>query len=170
MPLPALYIGRFQPFHLGHLDAVKQIFTHESVDVPARMQPSLIIAIGSAQYSGTDLNPYPFELRKKIIESSLVEAGISKKKFIILPLDDIHDDAKWCDYSDKTLPPYGNVYTGSPLVKKLFEIQKKHPVIDLELHLNISSTEVREKIKSGGEWSVLVPRACYRIITEYSHH
>lgn len=156
MSLPALYIGRFQPFHLGHLDAVKQILSSES---------SVIIAIGSAQYSSTETNPYTFELRKKIIESSLIEADISEEKFIVLPLDDIHDDAKWCDYVDATLPPYGNVYTGSPITKSLYEAQKKHSVISLELRLPISSTEIRRKIKSGEEWKNMVPGSCYRIIS-----
>lgn len=155
MSLPALYIGRFQPFHLGHLDAVRQILSHEN---------SVIIAIGSAQYSGTETNPYTFAIRKQIIESSLSEEKISPEKYIILPLDDIHDDAKWCDYADETLPHYGNVYTGSPVTKSLYEAQKKHPVIPLNLHLPISSTAIREKIKSNKEWQNLVPPACYRIL------
>ncbi|MCJ7698989.1 adenylyltransferase/cytidyltransferase family protein, partial [Candidatus Bathyarchaeota archaeon] len=37
-----LYVGRFQPFHLGHLCAVKKILGE--VD-------EVIVAIGSAQYS-----------------------------------------------------------------------------------------------------------------------
>ncbi len=149
MSLPALYIGRFQPFHLGHLDAVKQILSHEN---------SVIIAIGSAQYSGTSANPYTFEIRKQIIESSLTG------KFTVLPLNDIHDDTRWCNYVDETLPPYGNVYTGSPVTKSLYEAQNKHPVIALDLRLPISSTSIRDKIKSGEEWQGLVPAACYKIL------
>lgn len=155
MSLPALYIGRFQPFHLGHLDAVRQILSHET---------SVIIAIGSAQYSDTEKNPYTFETRKKIIESSLADEKISPEKFTILPLDDIHDDARWCNYADETLPPYGNVYTASPITKSLYEAQNKHPVISLDFRLPISSTVIREKIKSGEEWQDLVPVACYRIL------
>ncbi|MCX6733705.1 MAG: adenylyltransferase/cytidyltransferase family protein [Candidatus Peregrinibacteria bacterium] len=155
MSLPALYIGRFQPFHLGHLDAVRQILSHET---------SVIIAIGSAQYSNTETNPYTFATRKQIIESSLAEEKISPEKYIILPLNDIHDDARWCDYADETLPHYGKVYTGSPVTKSLYEVKNKHPVIALDLRLPISSTAIREKIKSGGEWRKLVPPACYKIL------
>lgn len=155
MSLPALYIGRFQPFHLGHLDAVKQILSHEN---------SVIIAIGSAQYSSTTTNPYTFELRKQIIESSLADAKISPENFTVLSLNDIHDDERWCSYADETLPPYGNVYTGSPVVKSLYETQNKHPVIPLDLRLPISSTVIREKIKSHQEWQDLVPAACYKIL------
>lgn len=156
--MPALYIGRFQPFHLGHLDAIRQIFEHES---------EIIIAIGSAQYSGTEANPYTFELRKKIIEASLQEAGIlktSNKKISILPLDDIHDDTKWCDHVDATLPSYEKIYTGSPMTKSLYEGQNKHQVITLDFRLPISSTEVRKKITSRESWRDLVPQACYEIL------
>jgi nicotinamide-nucleotide adenylyltransferase len=52
--LKALFIGRFQPLHLGHLDALKQISKEE-----------IIIGIGSSQYSGTKENPYNFEQEKK---------------------------------------------------------------------------------------------------------
>lgn len=156
MTLPALYIGRFQPFHLGHLDAIHQILARES---------SLIIAIGSAQYDGTETNPYTYELRKEIIEASLAEAKIPLGKFTIAPLPDIHDDTAWCDYIDKTLPSYRNVYTGSAKVKRLFDAHGKHHVITLDLRLPISSTEIRRKIASGEKWQDLVPQACYEILS-----
>jgi nicotinamide-nucleotide adenylyltransferase len=44
-----LYVGRFQPFHLGHLDAIK--YTLKEVD-------ELVIVIGSAQYSHNANNPF----------------------------------------------------------------------------------------------------------------
>jgi nicotinamide-nucleotide adenylyltransferase len=56
----ALFIGRFQPFHPGHLDAIKQI-----------SEPEIIIGIGSSQYSKTTDNPYSFAERKTMIEQNL---------------------------------------------------------------------------------------------------
>ncbi|MEM2975778.1 MAG: adenylyltransferase/cytidyltransferase family protein, partial [Candidatus Bathyarchaeia archaeon] len=44
-----LFVGRFQPFHLGHLTAVKNIL--KSVD-------ELVIIVGSAQYSHRLDNPF----------------------------------------------------------------------------------------------------------------
>lgn len=152
MGFPALYIGRFQPFHLGHLDAIRQILTYES---------HIIIAIGSAQESNTELNPLSLELRKKIIRKSLKEGQIQKEKYTILPLNDINNSAKWCDYVDETLPSYGTVYTGSPATKELYEKQNKHPVILLTMNLPITSTEIRRRMQSGENWKNLVPYACY---------
>ena len=44
-----LYVGRFQPFHLGHLGAIKEVL--KEVD-------ELAIVIGSAQYSHNPSNPF----------------------------------------------------------------------------------------------------------------
>src|SRR3989338_4597048 len=45
----ALFIGRFQPFHLGHLSDVK---------LALKDFDEVIIAIGSSQESGTSDNPF----------------------------------------------------------------------------------------------------------------
>ena len=47
-----LYIGRFQPFHKGHLNVVEEALNHCD---------KLIIAIGSAQEFGTEKNPFSFD-------------------------------------------------------------------------------------------------------------
>jgi len=47
-----LFVGRFQPFHLGHLGVVKDILNE--VD-------ELVIVVGSAQYSHRIDNPFTQE-------------------------------------------------------------------------------------------------------------
>jgi len=56
-----LFIGRFQPFHLGHLSDIKDAL--KEVD-------ELVIAIGSSQHSGTKENPFSTEERIKMIEDT----------------------------------------------------------------------------------------------------
>jgi len=133
--LPALYIGRFQPFHLGHLDAVKQIL---------RKEKSLIIAIGSAQYSRLPENPFSADEREKMIKAALKEAGISAQKYKILPVKNIEDYSKWPAHVDKTLPPYGTVYTGSKIVKNLYEKYGCHNVKNVKFNIKISATICRK--------------------------
>jgi len=57
-----LYVGRFQPFHLGHLSAVKSVLK----DVE-----ELVIVIGSAQYSHTTANPFTAGERLIMIRKAL---------------------------------------------------------------------------------------------------
>ncbi|HIE34115.1 MAG TPA: nicotinamide-nucleotide adenylyltransferase, partial [Candidatus Altiarchaeales archaeon] len=58
----ALIIGRFQPFHFGHLKLIE--WAADSVDY-------IIIGIGSSQESHTWNNPFTAPERRKMIERSL---------------------------------------------------------------------------------------------------
>jgi nicotinamide-nucleotide adenylyltransferase len=62
-----LYVGRFQPFHNGHLDAIK--YALNSVD-------ELVIVIGSAQYSHHSHNPFTAGERLTMVRRALDEAGV----------------------------------------------------------------------------------------------
>lgn len=136
----ALYIGRFQPFHLGHLDAIKQISKECS---------KIIIVIGSAQYSRTKENPFSFNERKDIIEIVLKKEKIN---YVIYPLDDIHDFSNWVTHVKKNIPLFDKVYSNNPLVKKLFE-EKIFKVKSFKLNIDISAEKIRQMIKeNNNEW------------------
>src|SRR5659263_82481 len=70
-----LYVGRFQPFHLGHLDAIK--YALKQVD-------ELVIVIGSAQYSHNANNPFTAGERLVMVRQALLEAGIDYSKLWIV--------------------------------------------------------------------------------------
>lgn len=54
----ALFVGRFQPFHKGHLYSLKKCL---------ELADKVIVGIGSSQESGTTNNPYNFETRKQMV-------------------------------------------------------------------------------------------------------
>ena len=56
-----LYVGRFQPFHNGHLSIVKEGLAHCA---------RLILVIGSAQESGTEQNPFDKDLCRRCIDTA----------------------------------------------------------------------------------------------------
>lgn len=127
--LKALFIGRFQPFHQGHLDAIKQI-----------SEPKIIIGIGSSQYSGTTDNPYGFEERQKMIETALQDLDVNYK---IIAIPDIHDEDNWVEHVKNIVDDFDVVYTGNDWVKRLFE-DKGYRVIILKKNIDISGTEIRK--------------------------
>ena len=127
----ALFIGRFQPFHSGHLDAIKQISEDE-----------IIIGIGSSQYSGTKNNPYSFAERKQMIEKNLAKININYK---ITAIPDIHNASKWVEHVKNIANNFDIVYTGNNFVKKLFQ-EKKIPVKIIKKNINISGTEIRKNL------------------------
>ena len=66
-----LFVGRFQPFHLGHLAAIKYVL--KKVD-------ELVIVIGSAQYSHRRNNPFTAGERLVMVRKALEEAGVDCSK------------------------------------------------------------------------------------------
>lgn len=147
--LPALFIGRFQPFHLGHLDALEQIFAKEK---------KVIIAIGSAQESDTKKNPFAAEKRHKMITATLKEKKIQRQRYVIVPVSDIGNDALWVAHVEKLVPKFHNVYTGSAIVKKLFKKDGKYPICKILKRLPISGTRVRA-VRTRRTLIKLIPRA-----------
>ena len=77
-----LVVGRFQPFHRGHLYLIKKALNHVE---------SLIIAVGSSNVIN-EKNPFSFEERKKYIEFSLSKHKLLSRIKKIVPINDYPDD------------------------------------------------------------------------------
>jgi len=139
-----LYTGRFQPFHLGHLSAIKQAL--DTVDF-------LYIAIGSTQYSHDNYNPFTINERVEIIQKALEEKRISKKLFKIIPIPDINDNAAWPAYVQKLVPKFDIVFVGDDgLVKELFEKYTEIPVKIVKHEIDICATDIRKAILADNNW------------------
>jgi nicotinamide-nucleotide adenylyltransferase len=146
-----LLIGRFQPFHLGHLALLEEIRRRHPAD-------PLLIGIGSAQASHTLENPFTAGERFEMIERALVEAGLSGATPV--PLVDIDRHSVWVAHVASLLPPFGRVYTNNPLTRRLFETAhyavEGTPMYDRS---RFEGTRIRALIGSGGPWQELVPGA-----------
>lgn len=73
----AVFIGRFQPFHNGHLTVVKEAL---------RQAKRVLILIGSANMPRTVRNPFTWEERCEMIMDSLPE--YDAKRVVCRPLED----------------------------------------------------------------------------------
>ncbi|MFH2019369.1 MAG: adenylyltransferase/cytidyltransferase family protein [bacterium] len=85
----ALFIGRFQPLHKGHLYAMRKALG---------VAKEMIIGIGSSQEEGTENNPWSYQVRKKMVEVSGEEMGIKEKVRGIWPVPDYSRDEDWTEY------------------------------------------------------------------------
>ena len=138
------FTGRFQPFHLGHLSAVRQAL--KEVDF-------LYIGIGSAQYSHTKDNPFTTKERKEMIEKALIKNGIIEKQFEIIPIPDIHSNPEWPAHVQNLVPQFDVVFVGNDgLVKELFEAHTDIPVKIVKKEVDISATEIRKAMLENGDW------------------
>lgn len=158
MTTRALYVGRFQPFHKGHLEVVKHVLKHAD---------DLVLVIGSAQYSHTSYNPFTAGERLVMIRCALIECEIDESKVWIVPVPDIHLHMLWVSAVEGYVPKFDVVYSNEPLTRRLF-VEAGYPVEKIPFFERkiYSSTLIREKISKGETWETLVPKSVAEFIKE----
>lgn len=168
-----LMIGRFQPFHKGHLQLSKQIL---------RECNELIIAIGSAQFNYIYKDPFTAGERVLMIHAALLESGLDLAKCYIIPIANDENNARWLGQLKSMVPHFDVLYSGNEFVKilalqQLIRVKKpffsKKDVYNgtnIRRHLaaaaaagTTSSTTPRKKSQN---WKSLVPNAVSRLIEE----
>lgn len=146
MTLVDLYVGRFQIFHNGHLDAINQINNKE-----------VMMGIGSSQEKGITLkNPFSYKQR----EDMLKILGFDN----FLPIPDFNSKNLWADYIRNQLPNLGYIFSENPLVLEPFKDNSKK----LERKHNISSTSIKNKIVYNEDWRSDVPKIIHEYICDNS--
>jgi nicotinamide-nucleotide adenylyltransferase len=152
--MDGLLIGRFQPFHLGHLAAVK--FALTQVD-------NLSIGIGSSNRFGEKRNPFSAEERKEMIESSVDKSDLQKCKIYFVP--DVNDHAKWTYHVDSIVPKYDVVFSNDDFTHELYKKRGIKVVsVPLKQREILSGTDIREKIASGKSWAEFVPEGTAKVL------
>ena len=143
-----LYIGRFQPFHLGHLSAV---------EIVRRLSKDVVIAIGSP----TDRRFFSLEERKRMVKDNTnitpeVVEDLGKEHLLY---------EHWGRYVLEKIGDVDIVSTGNSQVRDDFYAEGKHVLFfnrDLD---SLSGTLIRRYIESRNNlWKELVPQASRRII------
>ena len=153
-----LYVGRFQPFHLGHLEAIRIVL--ENVD-------ELVIVIGSAQYSHNSNNPFTAGERLVMVRHALEEAGVDYSRLWIVPVPDVHLHMLWVSALEGYTPKFNVVFSNEPLTRRLF-MEKGYKVENIRFieRKDYNSTLVREKMLKDASWTTLVPKSVADFITE----
>lgn len=153
-----LYVGRFQPFHQGHLEAVQYVL--KEID-------EVVIAIGSAQYSHNINNPFTAGERLVMIRRALKEAAVDDSRVWVVPVPDVHLHMLWVAALEGYTPHFDIVYSNEPLTRRLFkEAGYKVKSIRFFERKNYNSTLVREKMLKDDSWTTLVPKSVTEFILE----
>jgi len=146
-----LFVGRFQPPHLGHPHAIKTAL---------KECDELIIVIGSAQYSHTTENPFTAGERIGMLREALIEEGIDLSKVLLIPVPDVGEHSIWVSKIKSFCPQFDVVYTNNPLVKRLFSEEGfEVKPIPLYQRNHEMGTRIRRRMIRGEEWESLVPRS-----------
>jgi len=147
-----VYIGRFQPFHKGHLAVIKHL---------AKAGHDILLGIGSVQESRTLRNPFTGGERLNMIHLAC-EPYFNRIKYVC-GLRDTNDDEKWYHLVMERFTPweFDAIYTNNEHDRKIFE---KHGIKMLGGELferdKYEGTKIRELIAKGSrevKWKYMVP-------------
>jgi nicotinamide-nucleotide adenylyltransferase len=142
-----LLIGRFQPFHLGHLDALR--FALSKVD-------KLWIGLGSSNKPLQKNNPFSAEERKEMILSSIDE--YMKQRIQIYFIPDLENHVKWIELINSLVPKFDTVFTNDELTRHLYSKRDVEvlsiPFVKRDI---LSGTNIRNMMISDQKWEDLVP-------------
>lgn len=117
----AVFIGRFQPPHLGHIAMLEH-----ALDSAA----TVVVVLGSSFQARTPKNPFTWQERKAMIESAL---GSEKQgRVFFLPIADFYDENRWVHAVENGV---------QALLKQKIKPAKAAPKIALIAHFKDASSD-----------------------------
>ena len=149
------YIGRFQPFHNGHLYMVEEIA--DEVD-------ELVLGIGSAGDSHSTRNPFTAGERVLMVTKSVEDVDLTT---YVVPIEDLDRNSVWVSHVQSMSPGFDVAYSNNPLVIRLFteagvEVRQS-PMFRRDV---LEGTELRERMIRDRDWESLVPDAVGDVVSE----
>lgn len=151
-----LFLGRFQPFHLGHLEVARRL---------AARHDELVLAIGSANVSHTAANPFTGGERVEMARAALAEARVGN--VAVVPVPDVGRNALWVAHVASLVPRFRVLHSNNPLPARLFaEAGYEVAPVPFVERGRFEGTRIREGIGRGAAWRDLVPPAVARVIDE----
>ena len=159
-----VFIGRFQPFHLAHMQTILIALQHSQ---------QVILALGSAQDQRNIKNPFTAAEREQMILSNFSAADQQRIKFV--HVIDVYDDAKWVALTksqvNTQLKPNSNVglighfKDDSSYYLRLFP---EWQMVELDsLKDSISATPLREAYYRGDIQTEFFPQGTVQFLDEF---
>ncbi len=153
-----LLVGRFQPFHNGHLAAVRYALKEVGY---------LYIVVGSAQRSHERDNPFTAGERIMMIKAALDEAKVDARRWMLIPINDAQSHSVWTATLRSTVPRFDIVFSNDSLTIRLLKEEgiRVTPIPYLNRG-EYSATNIRTRILERKDWETLVPPAVERMVKD----
>lgn len=164
----SVFIGRFQPFHNGHLSTVKKALSQSK---------NVIILIGSATGARSPKNPFTADERRRMIMAAMKDEGLEERVTCLNLRDFSLADNAWIAevqqlVSSVTDPGSKICLSGVDKDESSWylKILKRWPKNLFKISVDISATDVRKVLFEGGGASGIsgmVPDAVSRWISSF---
>jgi len=160
--------GRFQPFHLGHLEYLRgaverseEVFVGITNPDPTRVKPE---PSDPARHL-PESNPWTYAERMLMVKAAAVdlELDLARVHPITFP---VNEPELWAAYVPEGVTQYLRLFSdwGGTKLERMRAAGYEVEILDEGAEKEISGADVREAIRSGGDWESLVPPGVARVI------
>ena len=159
-----VFIGRFQPFHLAHM---------QTIEIALQQSHKVILALGSAQSERNIKNPFLASEREQMILSNF--SVQDQKRIHFVHVVDVYNDEKWVkqvkDLVNAVIQPnakvglIGHFKDESSYYLRLFP---EWQMVELDsLKDSISATPMREAYYRGEIQTEFFPKGTIQFLSEF---
>lgn len=159
-----VFIGRFQPFHLAHM---------QTIEIALQQSQNVILALGSAQSERNIKNPFLASEREQMILSNFSDED--QKRIYFVHVVDVYNDEKWVkqvkDLVNAVIQPnakvglIGHFKDESSYYLRLFP---EWQMVELDsLKDSISATPMREAYYRGEIQTEFFPEGTIQFLSEF---
>ncbi len=162
--------GRFQLFHNDHLKyalLAKEQCRKLIVGITSPENATLIREEVDPHRSEAASNPFTYYERFNMVKLALLEAGVKREDFEIVPYPIERPEILY-NYIPLSATSFFTIYDdwGYEKLHRLGELGYGTHVLFDTREKAMCSTEIRQKIVDGEDWSQMVPQAVYQYIME----
>jgi cytidyltransferase-like protein len=160
--------GRFQPFHKGHLEYLRgaaercdEVFVGITNPDPTRVKPETSDPARHLPES----NPWSYAERLLMVKAAADDLGLDPARVHVIPFP-VNEPELWPAYVPEGVTQYLRLFSdwGGEKLDRLRGAGYEVVVLDEGAAKEISGSQVREALRSGGEWESLVPPGVARVL------
>jgi cytidyltransferase-like protein len=162
--------GRFQPFHLGHLEYLRgaaaesdEVFVGITNPDPTRIKPEPSDPIRHLPES----NPWSYAERLLMVKAAGADLGLDPTRLHVIPFP-VNEPELWPAYVPDGVTQYLRLFSewGGTKLERFRAAGYDVVILDEGVEKAISGADVREALQEGGDWESLVPSGVARVIRE----
>jgi cytidyltransferase-like protein len=160
--------GRFQPFHLGHLEYLRgaaarseEVFVGITNPDPTRVKPE---PSDPARHL-PESNPWTYADRMLMVKAAALDLELDLARVHPIPFP-VNEPELWHAYVPEDVTQYLRLFSdwGGTKLERMRGAGYEVEILDEGAEKEISGTDVREAMRAGGDWESLVPSGVARVI------
>jgi cytidyltransferase-like protein len=162
--------GRFQPFHLGHLEYLRaavarsdELFVGITNPDPTRIRPE---PSDPARHL-PESNPWTYAERLLMVKAAAGDLGLDLARVHVIPFP-VNEPELWPAYVPDGVTQYLRLFSewGGTKLERLRDAGYEVVVLDQGAEKEISGADVRAALREGRDWESFVSPGVARVIRE----